>query len=206
MANSLLSIVCAGGLAVAWSFMTVAAQSGTEELLLDADSFSFDSDSNLVHMRAPHITQGDLRIRADEAVATGINFDQRSEWRFTGNVRIEVASAVMRADSAVFVFDDERLSGGELAGSPATFEDPTSGQSPISGSAGKLAYDSVGQTLRLMGDAWLRRERTEVTGCDLIYDFASRGLKSGATDCGGSYSFRVLPKSDDAAAPAPAPE
>ena len=76
-------------------------------------------------MRAqtPRITQGDLTIAADDALATGFEFDEASEWRFTGNVRIEVATAVMEADSAVFTFADGQLSRGELEGTPASFSD-----------------------------------------------------------------------------------
>lgn len=207
MAPSLLNIVCACGLAAAWSLSSAAAQNRTEELLLDSESFSFDRDTSLVRITRPRITQGTLRIEADEAVATGINFDERSEWRFTGHVRITVETAVMAADSAVFTFDDEQLSRGELAGSPATFDDPNpDGESPISGSAAALAYDDVAQTLRLTGNAWLRRDRTEVTGCDLIYDFAADRFRSGSSDCGEAFSFRVLPKADDAGAPASPPQ
>lgn len=210
MASSLLKTVCTCALASVWGFQTVAAQSGgerTEELLLDSESFSFDNQTNLVRIRGPRITQGDLKIEADEAVATGINFDERSEWRFAGHVRITVESAVIEADSAVFTFDNERLSRGELTGSPATFTDPNAdGEFPISGSAGKLSYDYVARTLRLTDNAWLRRDRTELTGCDLIYDFASEGFRSGSPDCGEAFSFRVLPRPTDPAPPALPPE
>lgn len=209
MADSVLRIVCVCALASAWGSATVAAQSGGErqELLLDSESFSFDNQSNLVRIRAPRITQGGLKIEADEAVATGLDFDARSEWRFAGHVRITVESAVMEADSAVFTFDNEQLSRGELAGNPATFNDSNvDGQFPISGSAGALSYDYVARTLRLTGNAWLRRDRTEVTGCDLIYDFAAERFRSGSADCGEAYSFRVLPRANDPAAETSAPE
>lgn len=202
--------MCVSALALGSWLTTAAAQPGSEdpeELLLASESFSFDSQSNLVRIRGPRIIQGSLKIEADEAVATGINFDERSEWRFSGNVRITVESAVIQADTAVFTFDNERLARGELTGSPATFNDPNAdGQFPISGSAGKLTYDYVARTLRLSENAWLRRDRTELTGCDLIYDFASEGFRSGSPDCGETYSFRVLPRPADPAPPALPPE
>lgn len=201
--------MCTCALASAWGFQTVAAQGGgrTEELLLDSESFSFDNQTNLVRIRGPRITQGDLKIEADEAVATGINFDERSEWRFQGNVRITVESAIMEADAAVFTFDNERLSRGELTGSPATFNDDNAdSQRAISGSAGKLSYDYVASTLRLTGNVLLRRDRTEVTGCDLLYDFDTGGLRSASSDCGEAYSFRVLPRPSDPATSAAPPE
>jgi lipopolysaccharide transport protein LptA len=208
MAGSVLKVACFCALASAWGSATVAAQnSGSEELLLDSESFSFDNQSNLVRIRAPRITQGGLKIEADEAVATGLDFDARSEWRFSGHVRITVESAVMEAESAVFTFDNEQLARGELVGDPATFEDSNAdGQFPISGSAGALSYDYVARTLRLTGNAWLRRDRTEVTGCDLIYDFAAERFRSGSADCGEAYSFRVLPRATDPAAATSPPE
>jgi lipopolysaccharide transport protein LptA len=210
MASSVAKILCALALASAWGSATVAAQNGNaarEELVLDSESFSFDNESNLVRIRAPRITQGGLRIEAAEAVATGLDFDERSEWRFSGRVRITVDSAVMEAESAVFTFDNAQLARGDLVGDPATFQDAnTDGQAPISGSAGTLSYDYVARTLRLTGNAWLRRDRTEVTGCDLIYDFAAERFRSGSADCGEAYSFRVLPRANDPAAESPPPQ
>ena len=46
-----------------------------------------------------------MRIEADKAVATSEDFEQSSEWRFTGHVRITVDTAVLEADTAVFTFD-----------------------------------------------------------------------------------------------------
>ena len=158
MADSLLRVIGACALASVWGSATVAAQNGgaaRQELVLDSESFSFDNQASLVRIRGPRITQGDLKIEADEAVATGLEFDERSEWRFSGHVRITVESAVMEADSAVFTFDNEQLSRGELVGSPATFNDANAdGQAPISGSAGALSYDYVERTLHLRGNAW----------------------------------------------------
>jgi lipopolysaccharide transport protein LptA len=210
MAGSVLKVACICALASAWGSATVAAQnsgSDRQELLLDSESFSFDNQSSLVRIRAPRITQGGLKIEADEAVATGLDFDASSEWRFSGRVRITVESAVMEADSAVFTFANEQLARGELIGNPATFNDSnTDGQFPISGSAGALSYDYVARTLRLTGNAWLRRDRTEVTGCDLIYDFAAERFRSGSAGCGEAYSFRVLPRPSDPAAETSPPE
>ncbi|MEE9570672.1 MAG: hypothetical protein V3W02_03125, partial [Gammaproteobacteria bacterium] len=48
---------------------------------LDAESSSFDQPTNTVVFRKLQITQGDVRISADDAVASGLDF-ARSEWRF----------------------------------------------------------------------------------------------------------------------------
>ena len=116
---------------------------------------SFDgANQPLRACEAPRITQGDLYIAADDAVATGVEFDATSEWRFTGNVRIEVGTAVMDADSAVFTFEQEQLSRGELEGAPASFTRHRSrdGQSRVTGTRQKMSYDYVARTLRMTGD------------------------------------------------------
>ena len=110
-------------------------------------------------MRAqgPRITQGDLTVVADDALATGFEFDEAGEFRLTGNVRIEVDSAVMEADSAVFTFAAGRLSRGELEGSPVSFNDfDREEQKSIVGTAGKMSYDYAARTLRMTGDASVR--------------------------------------------------
>lgn len=205
MASSLLKgCACALGAVVAFAVAAQVADSH-EDLVLKFESFSYDGGTNLVRLMGPRIVQGETEIAADAAVATGIEFDERSEWRFTGNVQITVGTAVMRADSAVFVFDNEELATGELTGSPATFEDANpDGEHPISGTAGTIAYDSAAGTLRLTQNPRLVRDRIEASGCDLIYDFAADGFRSGTSNCPEQNNFRVLPKTDDPA-PTPAP-
>ena len=193
-------------LAAAGCSALAAQNSGTpEELLLDSASLTLDRATNLIHLRSPRISQGNLAIEADEALATGIEFDQKSEWRFIGNVRITVDSAVIQAGSAVFTFDQEQLSHGELEGTPATFadEDPARDK-PIRGGANKLSYDYVARTLRLSDNAFVHKDQYEIQGCDLIYDFADERVTSGSADCSELFRIRVL-SSQDQQAPAAAP-
>ena len=78
----------------------------------DGEELQFDvrvpdrstAQTNMMRAQAPRITQGDLTIVADDALATGVEFDEAGECRLTGNVRMEVETAVMEADSAVFTF------------------------------------------------------------------------------------------------------
>ena len=62
-----------------------------------------------------------MLIRADEAVATGLDFKQ-GEWRFSGNVIFTVEGARIHADSATISFVDNALQAAELVGTPASFE------------------------------------------------------------------------------------
>jgi lipopolysaccharide transport protein LptA len=185
----------------------LTAQDGVKpaQLVLASESLTLDRKTNLIQLNKPRISQGGLVIEADEALATGIEFDQKSEWRFIGNVRITVDTAVLEADSAVFTFDQEQLARGELAGMPATFADADPARSkPVQGGADTLSYDYVARTLRMSSNAWIHKDQYEIQGCDLIYDFTDERVTSGSADCAELFRIRVL-SNQDAQAPAAAP-
>ena len=197
MAPSLLSNLCVCGLVLALGLASNAQEGGAnrQELVLESGPLAFDGQTNLFEVKAPRIRRGDLYIAADDAVATGIEFDTASEWRFTGNVRIEAGTAVMNADSAVFTFERERPARGELKGTPASFthRDPARNRT-ATGTANEMFYDNVARTLRMTGNVLLQRDQTEVEGCDIIYDLKAERFSAGDSDCG--IRLRRLADSD----------
>ena len=204
MALSLVKTLrdCTLALAVA---LTAGAQEndGAPALVFEFESATIDG--NLIRAMRPRIAQGDLRIVADELLATSIEIDEASEWRFTGNVRLEAGTAVIEAESAVFALSEERLSRGELAGAPVSFRDiDVTEQTTITGHAHKMTYDDLARTLRMTGDPWVEKGRIEIQGCDLIYDFNSEGVTAGSPDCENPFRARVLPRDPDERAAAPA--
>ncbi len=191
MARYLLSTVrtCALALTVA---LAAGAQNDNEELEFTSGPLVLDRQSNMFRAQAPRITQGNLMIAADDALATAFEFDESGELRLTGNVRMQIDSAVMRADSAVFTFARGQLSRGELEGAPVSFSDSDeANQSQVTGTAGKMSYDYVARTLRMTGEASVQLDRREVLGCDLIYDFGAERVTSGSADCQGGFRVRV---------------
>jgi lipopolysaccharide transport protein LptA len=187
---------------------TATCALGAEEagqLVFESQSWTLDGKTNLIHFRGPKIAQGDLGIEADEAIATGIEFEQQSEWRFTGHVRIKLKGALITSDSAVFTFADKRLAKGELTGS-ATFEDTdrVEGKTPVRGGADKVFYDDTARTLRLSENAWVHKDQYEMQGCDLIYNLNGEGVSSGSPNCPQPFRIRVLSQQEEnAAATAP---
>jgi lipopolysaccharide export system protein LptA len=175
MANSLgKGWICA----LALGSSALAAQDGARdpnELVLVMQSFEIDNKTNLITLRGPQITQGDLRIAADEAVATGIEFEAKSEWKLHGNVRITLDSAVVNADSAVFSFDDKQL----------------------------IDYDYRGRVLRLLTDAWIQSDRIQATGCDVVYNLTTKSVSSGSSDCPDLFQIRILSKGENATGSVP---
>ena len=199
MVNSIPKIHHAIVALLLFPWLTIAAED--DDLLpivLDAESSSFDQKNGTIVFRGLHITQGELGIRADEAVASAVDFEG-SEWSFSGNVRITVESASIEADTALLVFEDHALLTAELTGQPARFEDlsPTRPQ-PISGSANRLTFDNVDQVLRLSEGARLSEGSNEMTGCDLIYDLEQQQITSGSSECGEQVVITIVPPSDEA--------
>src|SRR5215470_19922228 len=75
---------------------------------LDAASSEIDAKTNALVFRNVVISQGSMRVQADHAHATGLNF-ANSRWTFDGHVRIDAApSGSLRSDQAVVEFRDNR--------------------------------------------------------------------------------------------------
>jgi lipopolysaccharide transport protein LptA len=202
MAGSLLLKIlrrCALALTVALA----AGAQNNEELQFTSGEFVLDGPTNMMRAQQPRITQGNLRITADNVLATGFEFEEAGEFRLSGNVRVDVDTAFMEADSAVFTFANGQLSHGELQGAPVSFSDvDEASQRSVTGSAARMSYDSVARTLRMTGNVSVVFPTREVLGCDLIYDLRAESASSGSADC----EFRVILRRDSeerAAAPDP---
>jgi lipopolysaccharide transport protein LptA len=172
---------------------------------LDAESSSFNRQTNRIEFRRLSITQGDMVIRADEAVATGLDFEQ-GEWRFTGNVMFTTEDARITANSATVSFADNELQVAELVGTPAAFEQAgTLDGDPLSGGANRLSYDNVARVMRMLEGAWFRQGPNEFRGCDLIYDLDQEQITSGSSDCGEPIVITIVPRDQEDESESPTP-
>ena len=190
-----------GALIVVPAIALAQAQDEDLRVSLDAEWSSFDRQSNTMMFRGLRIAQGDFMIEADEAVASDLEFN-RSDWEFSGNVRIDLDTAMIEASRAEILFETHELLIVELQGDPARFEDrnPERGD-PIRGGAEVLRYESAEGTLRMTGGAYLNEGPNEFRGCDLIYDIDEKKITSGSSECGEPLVISILPPSDDADTP-----
>jgi len=164
---------------------------------LDAESSTLDRQSNQVVFKRLSITQGDMQIRADEAIASGLDFEQ-GEWRFAGNVLFTVENARIEADSATISFLANELQSAELIGNPALFEQVIeAGEEPISGGANRLGFDNVARVVRMLDGAWFRQGPNDFRGCDLIYDLDREQITSGSSECGQPVVITILPRTEN---------
>jgi lipopolysaccharide transport protein LptA len=205
MALSFISGLRHVALASAVAVAAGAQVKDADELQFSSDTLVLDGPTNMMRAQQPRITQGKLRIAADDALATGFEFDEAGEFRLTGNVRVDVDTASMEADSAVFTYANGQLSRGELEGTPVSFSEvDLATQRKVTGYAGKISYDSVAGTLRMSGNAAVQMETREVLGCDLIYDLRAERVTSGSADCEDKFRVRVRRDSEGrATAPDP---
>jgi lipopolysaccharide transport protein LptA len=180
---------------------TAAAQDDSEPISLDAESSLFDRQTNRVEFRQLTISQGEMSISADEAVASGLDFEQ-GEWRLTGNVTFMIESARISADTALMTFVDNELETAELVGDPATLEDlgdpeGDPDEDPVRGGAARLVYDNAAQIMRMLDGAWFASGQNEFRGCDLIYDLDQEQLSSGSSECGEPVVITIVPRDDE---------
>ncbi len=177
----------------------VTAQDDAQPLRisLDADSASFDRKTGRMVFRGLPITQGGLAMEADEARASGIDFDN-SEWRFSGNVRFTIDSATIEAHTAEIRFEAHALLTAELRGDPAVFEDfSVTRDELLRGGANRLYYDHIDQTLQMSDGTWFNEGPNEIKGCDLLYDLAQERVTFGSSDCAERVQITIVPPTDD---------
>lgn len=136
---------------------------------LNAESSEFDRRNNRLVFRSLTISQGALNVRADNAEATRLDFDN-SRWIFQGNVIIDNQGARVWCDRAELTFVGHQLRRALLTGAPARFEQRRPGDAQTEGHAGEMEYDVAGGLIRLSSEAWLSDGANEVTGERISYD------------------------------------
>ena len=117
--NAGLLLCCA--LAVAAGPAGSAAAASQDPINLEAASSDFDYRNNTLLFRRVRITQGALQVEAQEASATGLNFDN-SVWSLKGAVRIMVTDGKLASSDARVTFRNNQIVSALIRGTPASFE------------------------------------------------------------------------------------
>jgi lipopolysaccharide transport protein LptA len=143
---------------------------------LTASSLNFDSQKGVVEYGAVTITQGEIRITADRAVTTGVDFED-SRWQFSGTVRISMPDSALASDTAEVRFAGGEIQSAVVTGKPATFEQRREGNL-AQGRAVRIDYDLKRATVELAGEAWVSDGKTEINGETLVYSTANQRVVS----------------------------
>jgi lipopolysaccharide transport protein LptA len=143
---------------------------------LTASSLNFDSQKGVVEYGAVTITQGQIRITADNAVTTGVDFED-SLWQFSGTVRISMPESALASNTAEVRFAGGEITSAVVTGAPATFTQERRDELS-EGRANRIDYDLKRGTVEFKGNAWLKDARTEVTSETLVYSTVNQRVIS----------------------------
>ncbi len=203
LAAALLTLAFAA--AAAQSPAGLPAGNSQMPINLEAASSDFDYRNNSLMFRRVRITQGGLEVSAQQASATGLEFEN-AEWRLQGEVRITVPGGSLQSSEARVRFRDNAIVSASIRGAPAQFEQRLRDSNQVArGRAGAIEYDVGASTVRLTGDAWLSDGQNEIRGNTLIYDIARERVLANPDekDPGGVRITINPPKKAPATAPAP---
>jgi lipopolysaccharide export system protein LptA len=172
---------------------------------LNAASSDFDYRNNTLRFRQVQITQGNVSVEADEANATGLNFEN-SRWTFRGNVRIEVEDGSLASDDATVTFVNNQIERAVITGTPATFEHKLTDSDELArGSGAKIEYDFASGTVKLTQDAYLTDGRNDIRGETLVYSIGEqRVLADAGGQADGRVRITINPRNEEQAQPDPA--
>jgi len=202
----LLSALAAGAAAGLYAFAATGAVLPTHQLPITVDAASSEVDyrTNTVVFSQVVISQGAMRVQADHAHASGLNF-ANSRWTFEGHVRIDAApSGSLRSDQAVVEFKDNRIARATASGKPAQFEQPRAdSQQMAQGHAEEIVYDVNEGTVRLSNDAWLSDGVNQISGPLLVYNIRAQRVQA-ATQPGSDQRVHIT-ITPQSAPPAPPP-
>jgi lipopolysaccharide transport protein LptA len=179
---------CLGAAAVAASPPSLPLPRPTNDPIdLVAASSDVDYRNNKLRFTKVRITQGPMSIEADEASATGLNFEN-SEWTFAGNVRMQVPDGDLAASDAVVTFRDREIGTAVIRGKPAEFRQKLKDSAQVAqGRANTIDYDVKAGKVTLSGAAWLSDGDNTIQGDTLVYDVARQSVAAnpGGTTPGG---------------------
>ena len=151
---------------------------------LEAASSDFDYRNNTLRFRQVRIVQGNVRVDADEATATGLNFEN-SRWEFRGNVRMQVEGGSLTSNEAEVTFVDNQIAKAVITGTPATFEQKLKESDDIAkGRAGRIEYDFTAGNVQLLEDAYLTDGRNDIHGQKLVYSIGDQRVLAEASEQG----------------------
>lgn len=161
------------------------------DITLDAASSEVDYRSNTLLFRDVIITQGNIRVAAQRARSTGLDFNDAT-WTLSGVVRIDVEGGALRSDEASVTFERNRIVRATIRGQQAEFEQKLKGGGTARGRAGNIIYDMAVGTVTLREDAWLSDDgRSEIRGDQLVYNVREQRVQAGKP-VGSSERVRII--------------
>jgi len=179
---ALAALVLLGTVPCAMAQTSLPAGNSALPINLEAASSDFDYKNNTLLFKRVKITQGGLEVTAQQASATGLEFDN-SEWRLTGDVVIVVPGGKLQSSEARVMFKNNAIASASIKGTPAQFEQQLKETKQVArGRAKAIDYDVKAATVRLTGDAWLTDGQNEIRGNTLVYDIGRERVQANPSE------------------------
>jgi lipopolysaccharide transport protein LptA len=174
-----------------------APSKDARKLPIDVASSKIDYKGDTVVFQDVVITQGDTKVQADRAHATGLDNFDNSHWTFDGNVRINGEQhGSLKSDQAVVEFRNKYISKATITGNPAEFEQKRTDTAEVArGHAREIVYNVADGTVRLSNDAWLSDGHNEISGPELVYSIREQRVQA-ATQPGTDDKVHILIQPD----------
>jgi lipopolysaccharide export system protein LptA len=153
-------------------------------ITLDAQSSELDYRNNSLVFRKVKITQGAMSVAADQAQATGLDFED-SRWVFRGNVKITMDQGELTSDDAQITFAKKLLAKAIISGTPAAFKQRVAKTGRLAqGRAELIEYDVGKGVVKLSKNAWLSDGQNEIRGESLKYNVLDQRVVAEAAEQG----------------------
>ncbi len=174
-----------------------APSKDARKLPIDVASSKIDYKGDTVVFQDVVITQGDTKVQADHAHATGLDNFDNSHWTFDGNVRINGEQhGSLKSDQAVVEFRNKYISKATITGNPAEFEQKRTDTAEVArGHAHEIVYNVTDGTVRLSNDAWLSDGHNEISGPELVYSIREQRVQA-ATQPGTDDKVHIIIQPD----------
>jgi lipopolysaccharide transport protein LptA len=176
----LVAALVAGGALITGAAMAQHPTTSRETIVVNSVFSNIDYGTNTADFTDIVVSQGDTRLAAERASATGVGFTN-SEWTFAGRVEITLEPrGTVHADRAILQFRDGELTQVTAIGSPAYFEQRrTDSRRPAHGHADRIIYDPKQDTVRLDGRAQISLERdVEISSPVFVYNVRDERLQT----------------------------
>jgi lipopolysaccharide export system protein LptA len=169
-----------------------AAKVEQQTIVLDAQSSELDYKNNNLIFRKVRITQGNMSVAADQAQATGLDFEN-SRWVFRGNVKITIDQGQLTSDEAEITFAKKLLSKALVNGNPAAFEQRIVKTGKLAqGRADSIDYDVAKGVVHLSKNAWLSDGGNEIRGESLKYNVLAQSIIADASEQGSQRVHIII--------------
>jgi lipopolysaccharide transport protein LptA len=192
MAASTLKAFALFALALPAPSQAIAAHMEQQAISLDAQSSELDYKNNNLLFHKVRITQGNMSVAADQAQATGLDFEN-SHWVFRGSVKITMEQGMLTSEKAEITFAKKLLSKAVVNGKPAAFEQHIAKTGKLAqGRADSIDYDVAKGVVHLSKNAWLSDGQNEIRGESLKYNVLAQNIVAEASEQGSQRVHIII--------------